>query len=572
MKSFQIFFKTLDAKDKSKISLVLFIIILVALFELLGIAAVIPFITLLIAPEKLNNFAILQNFFNFQLYSYADQILYCIIFFISVFIIKNFMIIVFNKYIFNFIFKYRAKIYKKLLDNYIHQKFSFFLSKPFYQIINNLNFESDKVAQNYLRPLLYVISESIILISIIFLSVFLFGYFKILIVIIFLVLLISFFLKKVNNIVKNNSTKRIEYNENIIKISQDFINGIKEIILQSNPYKVLNNLNFSQKRLSEIDTKLNVLRAFPKGILEVFAVIVLTMTIFTFIKMGFDSDKVLIILSFYLAAAYRILPSLNIIFINYQNLKSGEASLKKIFNDLTMSKKITYYDDNSIIFKKNILIKNVSFAYKDQKILSNLDFELSKGDFIGIYGESGSGKTTFLNILLGLLEPNHGEIFLDGNKLLSFESIRSYQNIISYASQDSYLINGTIEDNINLYSNEEINLERLENAIKAAELHSFIDNLENKAKTNINSLLRNLSSGQKQRLILARLFYNIRDLVILDEATNALDEEVEKKIMHNIKKLNFEGKTIVMVSHNLQNLDFCNKIYQFKDKKLNISK
>jgi len=170
------------------------------------------------------------------------------------------------------------------------------------------------------------------------------------------------------------------------------------------------------------------------------------------------------------------------------------------------------------------------------------------------------------------LEPNHGEIFLDGNKLLSFESIRSYQNIISYASQDSYLINGTIEDNINLYSNEDINLEQLENAIKAAEIYSFIDNLENKAKTNINSLLRNLSSGQKQRLILARLFYNIRDLVILDEATNALDEEIEKKIMHNIKKLNFEGKTIVMVSHNLQNLNFCNKIYQFKDKKLYISR
>ena len=263
-----------------------------------------------------------------------------------------------------------------------------------------------------------------------------------------------------------------------------------------------------------------------------------------------------------------MLPSLNTIFVNYQSLKFGQPSLSKIVKDLSLKKELEYFDEK-IDFEDKIEIRNCSFGfYKNKNILSDINFNLCKNDCVGIYGDSGSGKSTFLNILCGLLIPEQGEYYLDGNKISEPKQIRSLQNNISYASQDSYLINGSIEDNIILNSKDKINYDQIQYALNAVNLTTYIDKLEDGLETQINSITKNLSSGQKQRLILARLFYQSNDIIIVDEATNALDEKNEIRILNNLFNLKSKTKTIIIVSHNLNNFKNCNKIYYFKNGKI----
>jgi len=568
MKSLPLFLKILDNDDKFRVIIIFFLILFVTLFELLSIASVIPFVTLIIAPEKLNDYSFLENVANFfQSNDYNNQVFYFCIGFIFIFLLKNFFIFIANKYIYTFVFNFRSKIYKKLINNYLHQRFTFFLKRPMYEIVNNLNIETNQIAHQFARPFLYILTEIIVFFSILILMIY-FGQYKIVMMGFLLVLIIAVFLKFINKKIKKSSLIRIAQSENIVKATQELIHGIKELILNSNPQKVITKLVDSQNLLKKVDVKVSILRLVPKSILEILVITIFVITVYYLVKLNVNADQIFVTLSFYLAAAYRMLPSLNTIFVNYQSLKFGQPSLSKIVKDLSLKKELEYFDEK-IDFEDKIEIRNCSFGfYKNKNILSDINFNLCKNDCVGIYGDSGSGKSTFLNILCGLLIPEQGEYYLDGNKISEPKQIRSLQNNISYASQDSYLINGSIEDNIILNSKDKINYDQIQYALNAVNLTTYIDKLEDGLETQINSITKNLSSGQKQRLILARLFYQSNDIIIVDEATNALDEKNEIRILNNLFNLKSKTKTIIIVSHNLNNFKNCNKIYYFKNGKI----
>ena len=178
---------------------------------------------------------------------------------------------------------------------------------------------------------------------------------------------------------------------------------------------------------------------------------------------------------------------------------------------------------------------------------------------IGIYGESGSGKSTLINILTCLLRKNKGEIIIDGNKLDEFNIIRKYQNLFSIASQDTFLIDGTLKDNITFGSDKNYSETKMKEAVDFARLNKFVNNMEYGLDTYVGSTIKQLSSGQKQRIAIARSIYSDREILIFDEATNALDEENEKIILKNINDL-VSKKTIIIISHNLENLKICKRI------------
>lgn len=568
MKSLPLFLKILDNDDKFRVIIIFFLILFVTLFELLSIASVIPFVTLIIAPEKLNDYSFLENVANFfQSNDYNNQVFYFCIGFIFIFLLKNFFIFIANKYIYTFVFNFRSKIYKKLINNYLHQRFTFFLKRPMYEIVNNLNIETNQIAHQFARPFLYILTEIIVFFSILILMIY-FGQYKIVMIGFLLVLIIAVFLKFINKKIKKSSLIRIAQSENIVKATQELIHGIKELILNSNPQKVITKLVDSQNLLKKVDVKVSILRLVPKSILEILVITIFVITVYYLVKLNVNADQIFVTLSFYLAASYRMLPSLNTIFVNYQSLKFGQPSLSKIVKDLSLKKELEYFD-KKVDFKDKIEMRNCNFGfYKNKNILSDINFNLCKNDCVGIYGDSGSGKSTFLNILCGLLIPEEGEYYLDGNKISEPKQIRSLQNNMSYASQDSYLINGSIEDNIILNSKDKINYDQIQYALNSVNLTTYIDKLEDGLQTQINSITKNLSSGQKQRLILARLFYQSNDIIIVDEATNALDEKNEIRILNNLFNLKSKTKTIIIVSHNLNNFKNCNKIYCFKNGKI----
>lgn len=220
-----------------------------------------------------------------------------------------------------------------------------------------------------------------------------------------------------------------------------------------------------------------------------------------------------------------------------------------------------------IKFPEKINYKNISFSYKNKKIIKDLNLELKRGDKILIKGKSGSGKTTLVNILLGILLPSHGNVTLNSNTFRNkdFYHLRS---LYSYTPQDIFIFNGTFYENISLENdNNQKNYEKVVNSAKYAEIFKFINKQKHKFNSHATYAARNISGGQKQRLGIARGLFKNKLIYIFDESTNSIDKNVENKILENIKR-NYKDEIVIFISHKNLNKKFFNKKYEFRNKRL----
>lgn len=578
MKIFINFWKFLAKREKFFFSIIIFFSITQALLELIGIAAVIPFVTYLLKPEAIINIRFISEYIDLRSISSKENIIliFCIVLFL-IFLFKNLIIVFTNNLTYKFIYLIRSKLYKDLLNKILHQDYLFFVKKGISEIFNITFSEVTNYAANIIRPVIILITEFLIAFSIIFLVIFS-GFAKELLLIFPIIILASLILKKMNKSIKNWSKSRIIHNEKIFNLNFSLLNGIKEILVYGKIKKILTNFNESLDSLEEIDAKNAVVVTLPKVLLEQFIILVFILIILSMHYSGKTSDNIIIILSFYLAAAYRLVPSINKIFVSYQQIKFGKPSAPLIDEYYNLQNKSMYNDElynekkevnfEKINFNKEINIRNISFSFSEKsKVMDNLDFSIKKFDFVGICGESGSGKSTFVNILTRLIEPDSGELYVDKREIRRLEDIRKYQNLFHITSQDSFLLNGTIKENIIFGNASEVSMKKIEDSIRFARLENMINELPEGINTDIGLTFKKLSTGQKQRISLARAFYLDREIMIFDEATNALDEKNEIAIMQNIYSLKSK-KTMIIVSHNKKNLEICNKIYEFKNNKI----
>jgi len=250
-------------------------------------------------------------------------------------------------------------------------------------------------------------------------------------------------------------------------------------------------------------------------------------------------------------------------------MRYGYVSLEEIYQDLqTETKKINYVKNNiasKLPLKNFIKFKNIYYSYSENKkiILNNINLEIKANTTIGLLGESGSGKTTFVDLLIGILNPVRGEIKVDEKDISS--NLRKWQNNIGYIPQFIYLIDDTIKKNIALGLNEElIDIGKMENALEVSQMKNFVETLPKKIETKVGEFGIRLSGGQRQRIGIARSLYNNPNLLVMDEATNSLDEEIEKKIMNSIYLMKGK-KTILISSHKKSILDKCDIILKFEN-------
>lgn len=572
MNLFKVTWDLLNKKQKSLFFILVIFSIFQTIFEMIGIAAAIPFVTFLLQPDKLSEIAFISNFKIFNEIEMTDNLLFylCLAFF-SIFMIKNLIIIITNKLIFNFIFDFRLKLFKSLIDKILHQEYIFFIRKGISQIFNTTLNEVNMYTTNVIKPLIILLSEVLVSFGILILII-LTGNLQGLVLILPVILIVGLILKKINEFIKSWSITRIEENEKLISYNLNLINGIKDILIFGNIKNILSRFDKSLKSLMDVDVKNNVVGIYPKILLEQSVILIFILLILLLNYLNTSSKDLIIILSFYLVAAYRLVPSITRIFFSYQLIKSGMPSIPKVMEYYNLPKKNIFFENketsNSLKFDQNIELKNVSFEYEhDNKVIENLNLTIHKNEIIGILGDSGVGKSTFINILTNLLKPKSGNIIIDDKELNDPIELRKYQNLFSISSQDTYLIDGTIRDNIIFGSNKKISEERINEAIKFSRLEKMIKNLPKGLESFIGSTIKQLSSGQKQRISIARLFYSDREIFIFDEATNALDENNEKFIIDNIKELK-QKKTIIIISHNKENLRNCDKIFELKNKTL----
>ena len=568
------FWKFLDIKQKNFFFIIILLSIIQAILEMIGIAAAIPFVTFLLQPETLSELNIISNFIQIENINITNQIIviFCLIFF-SIFLIKNIIIVFTNKIIYNFIFSLRSKLFSNLLTKILHQEFLFFVKKGMSKIFNTTFNEVNNFSVNIAKPLIILFSEILVTLGILFLII-VTGNFKALILILPILIFVSFILKIINKSIKGWAITRIQNNEKIISYNFNLINGIKEILIFGKTKKIINDFENSLESLRGVDVKHNVVTAYPKVLLEQSVILIFILIILTMSHYGYANDRIIIILSFYLAAAYRLVPSINKIFVSYQSIKFGKPSIPKILEYYMLTNVNTFIESDdygskkSISFKDNIKLENINFNYdKKIQIIKKLNFKINKNEIIGISGESGTGKSTIINLLTSLIKSDSGKILIDEKQIKSPIDYRKYQNLFSITSQDTYLIDGSIKENIIFGSDGKYSEEKINNAIKFANLEKMIKDLPKGIETYIGSTIKQLSSGQKQRISIARSIYSDREILIFDEATNALDEYNEKTIFKNIKNLKV-NKTIIIISHNMDNLQICDKIFKVENNKL----
>lgn len=572
MDLFKNFWSFLDNKRKFFFFIIVFFSILQTIFEMIGIAAAIPFVTYLLKPDALKDVSFISNYFDTNSISFDENlmIIFCLIFF-SIFLLKNFVIIFTNKISYNFIFSFRTNLFSNLLQKILHQEFLFFVQKGISKIFNTTFNEVNIFSVNIVRPLIIMITEILVSLGIIFLII-ITGNSNGLILIFPVMVVVGLILKNLNKSIKNWASIRIENNEKIINYNLNLINGIKEILIFGKIKKILEQFDVSLKSLENVDVKNGLVTSYPRVLLEQSVILIFIVIILLMSRMGETNDNIIVILSFYLAAAYRLVPSINKIFVSYQQIKFGKPSIPKImeyYNLKKTNKFIENYETNNTLeFENKIILKNISFNYKDDKnIFKDLNLEISKNKIIGIVGESGSGKSTIVNLLTGLIKAQKGNIIIDENEINDPLNLRRYQNLFSITSQDTYLIDGSIRDNIIFGSNEKISGDRIKSSIKFARLDTTINDLPDGMDTYVGSNIKQLSSGQKQRISIARSIYSDRKILIFDEATNALDKENEKYIFENLEKLKAK-KTIIIISHDPDNLRICDYILRVENKNL----
>ena len=565
----------LSRKEKLNFNFIIFLAVLTSFLEMISVAAIIPLVKIVLGNNDFLDtffFKNLKNFIGINL-NPKDLLGLIMILILILFIFKALVIFLCESY--------KETYFKRMHDSLSSSLYKYYINID-YQKLSNFKLPDKLRHINQVVFILTFLKSSYIFLSDIILFIFLVSFlfffnFKMTLILSIILsavaLIITFFSKKkiinYSKIAQKNVS--VTY-ENIINA----LNSMKEIIILKRKSIFDQKFNDAIFAITKFTRKNNLLRFLPKIIYEVVAIFVIFLVIIFLIIDGDSLINNLEILAIYVVALLKIIPSFNKIVINYQNLNASYApaketlgELKNVNNDnFASNPKVT--NKNNIIFSNNIRINNLSFCYDGTKdeVLKNINFEIKKGDIIGFYGPSGGGKSTLINLLLGLLKPTNGNISVDG---LDIEkNLNSWHNLVSYVPQDIFLFNDTIKKNILFGLDEsEVNQELFEKTIEISNLNEFLDRTPNGLNTIVGEKAMKLSGGQAQRICIARSLLKEPQIIFLDEATSKLDEKNEYEILEKLTSKLRKNKTLIIVSHRIKTIKvFSDKVYKVENKNI----
>ena len=556
--------------SKFKILKLFFLIFIGAIIELLSIGAILPALFLFV--DNSSN-KILEKFIIF-LPSISSEIdeksfpLILLTFLLVIFAFKFLYLMFLTYYQAVFANNVRLDLAKNFLKKYLTANYEFHTKNNSAFLIRNINNEIEIFLKSVFMPLLICTMELIIFICLI--AFLLFYNFKSTILILSILSILLMIYIVIFNKRFLSWGKARQYNDGMkLKFLTQSLHFAKII-------KFINKEDFFIKKYVKyffqslvISKKFSVMYVFPRQFLEFFLVLCIVLFSIYLLNNNQDLNSIFGTLSVYIVLAYRLIPSVNKLSTNFQSISTGKEAFKKVLEiyDSKLDYDINLNNKNiKNSFKKEIEIKNLSFAYDEKnKIFDDLNFKITKGEFVGIVGGSGAGKSTLVDLLLGIFKPKNGNIYLDG---LKFDRNQNLNLNIGYVPQENFILDDTLINNIAFgLTKEEINVEKLKKAIELSNLSIFVKTLPEGLETRLGEKGTRMSGGQRQRVSIARAIYTEPEILILDEATSGLDIETEKKILEDliqIKKLN----TIILISHRKESMLYCDKIFEIKNKNI----
>ena len=542
-------FNNLNFKTKISLFLLLFLIFLIAFLEMLSITMIIPILSSLLAKDF--DFMFLPDFFR-----EIDFKTICITF-LFLFILKNLMTIYFQKKKIDFLIKVKISIVNKIFENYLRKDY-FKLSKIKQgELTRNILNEPFFFFKNFVINLIDAGFEITITIGLIVFLLF-FNLSISLSVFVTLSIISLLILKYSSSKLLFLGDQRYEFRKQTYQIVNDFFHLIREIKIANKENKASKFFHKSLQKYIEAILKSQFYSILPRILLETF-IIAYLIFILVYLKENFSGIEIIGTLAIYAVAAARLIPSFSKISQAFQRLKFSNASVELILKELKEGMRSDHITAKEIKFEKSIFFKDLNFEYADKKFKFD-NFEIKKNDKICIMGKTGSGKSTLVNLLTGLLQKHLFICHVDGVE----KQIRrtDWLNSFSYVPQNFYLLSGSIKENIIFFN--DFNAQNFKKALDFCEC-SFINDFKDKENYLLSENGLNLSGGQRQKIALARSIYSGKNIIILDETTNEINSEDEKILLEKITSLD---KTIIFITHNENHKKYFDSFYKIENYEL----
>jgi len=552
----------LGSGRKKDIKFVLFLSILSSLAESVSIALLVPFVSFFVNPDNYLFNNMFKSFFNFlNITSEKDILATVSLAFILIVLLSSFIKLKYiklsNLLTDNITSDFRIKIFNFL----INQDYSYYFKHGSNEIMSNLSQKTGSFTTvifssiNIINSIL--ISTAVVIVLIINEPI----YTPIIIASILLFFFIIFKIKSKSVLKKG---QMVNENQNfMIDVFQNTVGYLPEIIIYNIKKFFLTTLSKFSQETAKSSSDVRTIAMSPRVYLETFVIVFVILVIYfaDFSERSIESNiSYLAILAF---GTQKCLPLINNVYNLSINFKNATPVVNSFLQILERGKEINIEakEFETLSFKKFIKLENISFQYNKNlpNILNNLNFEINKGEKIAIKGQTGSGKSTLVNVISGLLNPTKGKIFID-NILINRENLKKWQKNVAIVPQTVFLNDGSILENIAIALDEStINVEKAKESAKIAQIDTFIESLPNQYNEKVGERGVRLSGGQRQRLGIARALYRDVNVIILDEPTNALDIETEKLVLDSITKLN-KDITLIMISHSNTSLKYFDKI------------
>jgi len=548
------------------------IFLMSSLVDLFGIGLIGGYVGIIIDPSIVKTIQEMFPAFEFlNNYNHEQTILFFGYILFFTFLVKFILVLFINHWIFKFSYFEQAKIQKIMINGFLNQDYETFIQSKSADSLASISQYSSLYKDVLISILIGLSSLLVIIAAFIMLAVVSIKTVAVLILMIFTIFFIYNFMfgKKLDADGRTFTAAAA----NLFKGTQEAAEGIKEIKVLGKEAFFIDSVSDSAEKIAQGGVRLNMFTIIPRNIIEValigFIVLIISVNVYLDANLG----AALSILSVFAAAMIRITPSISLLQSSANSIVFGRESillLAKIMKDKGVDINLNLDELQNPPEKINpkgtkvrfnqLKLEDISYTYPNslKPSINRVNLEINKGDFIGLIGPSGAGKTTLVDLILGFLKPSNGTLKFNDED--AHDDIGAWLSQCAYLPQDIFLINGTLKENITL-SRENIKLERLEEAIKLSKLAPIIQDLPDGLDTDIGDKGVRLSGGQRQRVSIARAIFNKSEVLLLDESTSALDSETEADVINELMTLRNE-KTIISIAHRISTLKECNKIYK----------
>ncbi len=563
-------FAMLDSQQRKQLYALQLLVLVMAFLEIAGIVSIVPFMKVVAEPSLLEK----SKFFGyFYVLSGVDSP-YLFLFWMGVFVLfLVFISATVSIYTTWKLLTYGSKLGMELGDSlyqyYMSQPWLFHISTNSSFLTKQITQEASRVTSQIILPLLQL-NAKIVLLVFLLITIFFFEPYVAVVGFLILSLVYLTMYKYIKRKVYDNGLIITETGKKRFRLMNEGFGSIKDTILIGKQDTFVSKFSDAGNRLAKSQGMNMSLAKTPRFFVEFIAISsFIFLILYLIMTNNGNLSKILPLLSVYALAGLKLLPATQQIYAHTTTIKGALPALNAIRRDIQASKKVkeTCYVLDDVEFpKRTISLNGMSFTYPSRQTpaIKHVSFEIPVNGVVGIAGASGSGKSTMIDILLGLIEPETGSICLDGIPLKS-NQIRSWQDNIGYVPQNIFLLDGSIAENIAFgVDTEKIDMKKVEQVVEMVHLKEFVDELSDGVFSEIGEQGVRLSGGQRQRIGIARALYYDANLLVFDEATSALDGVTEKLIMDAIH--DFSGKkTIVLIAHRLKTIEKCDIIY-FMDK------